>query len=56
VTLFRSNISPIKFWARLLRHQPCISKGNAAPPPRSSHASSAEIVITHRTPGERSPF
>ena len=52
VTLFRSNISPIKFWARPLRHQSCVSKANAVPPPKSS----AEIVTTHRTPSERSPF
>jgi len=56
VTLFRSNISPIKFWARPLRHQSCVSKANAVPPPKSVRASSAEIVTTHRTPSERSPF
>ena len=34
----------------------CISKANAVPPPRSSRVSLAEIVITSRTPIERSPF
>jgi hypothetical protein len=39
-----------------LRRQSCVSKANAVPPPSSLRASSAEIVITQRRPGERSPF
>jgi hypothetical protein len=31
-------------------------EANAVPPPKSLRASSAEIVTTHRTPSERSPF
>jgi hypothetical protein len=36
--------------------QSCVSKANAVPPPKSLRASSAEIMITHRTPSKRSQF
>jgi hypothetical protein len=55
-TLLLSIISPIKFWALAVHLRPCSSKANAVPPPKSSPASSAEIVITHLKWSGRSQF